>query len=161
MNKTIRRREFVKTAALGAAVLAAAGLAPAAAKPARRPNLVFVLADQLALRHCGYAGSRQARTPRIDGFARQSVNFCNAVSSMPVCSAFRASLLTGQYTTSNGMVINELRLNPNHECFAHVLTRGGYQTGYIGKWHLYANELGNHKAPQKLVRATRPASPGF
>jgi arylsulfatase A-like enzyme len=42
------------------------------------------------------------------------------------------------------MVINELRMDPNHECFGHVLSGGGYETAYIGKWHLWANELGNH-----------------
>lgn len=115
---------------------------------AGRPNLIFVFADQLALRHCGYAGADKARTPHLDRFAREGVDFRQAVSTMPVCSAFRASLLTGKYPTSTGMVINELRMNPNHECFGHVLTRNGYATGYIGKWHLYANELGNHFDPK-------------
>ena len=46
------------------------------------------------------------------------------------------------------MAINELRMNPNHDCFGHVLHRNGYQTSYIGKWHLWANQLGRHNDPQ-------------
>lgn len=119
-----------------------------APKPSRRPNLIFVFADQLGCTRCGYAGDAKARTPHIDRFAAQGVNFRQAVASMPVCAAYRASLLTGKYATSTGMVINELRMRTDHECFGHVLTRAGYQTGYVGKWHLYANELGNHYDPK-------------
>ena len=42
------------------------------------------------------------------------------------------------------MVINEIRLNPNHRCFAHILNENGYESSYIGKWHLYAAQLGHH-----------------
>lgn len=161
MANAIDRRTFLKSATLGAAALAVQGAGAAAGKAAKRPNLLFVMADQLALRHCGYAGARQARTPRLDAFARQSADFRNAVSSMPVCSAFRASLFTGKYTTSTGMVINELRLSSDHECFGHALTRGGYQTGYIGKWHLWANELGNHQAPKNSFVPPGPYRLGF
>lgn len=114
----------------------------------KRPNVVLVLADQLRYQSCGYAGDTKARTPNIDAFAKEGVNFTNAISGHPVCAAFRASLWTGKYTTSTGMVINELRMNPNHECLAHVLMRNGYETGYIGKWHLWANQLGNHDDPK-------------
>lgn len=112
----------------------------------KKPNVVFILADQLSYLYCGYAGDKQAITPNIDNLAKESANFTQAVVSMPVCSAFRASLFTGKYTTSTGMVINELRLNPEHHphCLAHQLANGGYETAYIGKWHLWANELGNH-----------------
>lgn len=127
----------------------------------RRPNIVYVLADQLGYRHCGYAGASQAQTPNIDKLAKQGVNFRQAVSSMPVCSAYRASLLTGKYTTSTGMVINELRMNPRHECIAHVLTNAGYDTGYIGKWHLYANQLGNHMEPRNSFTPRGPYRLGF
>jgi len=113
------------------------------APKAARPNLIFVLADQLGYSRCGYAGDEKARTPNIDRFAAEGVNFCQAVASSPVCAAFRASLLTGKYTTSTGMVINELRLGTGHECLGHVLTRAGYRTGYVGKWHLYSNEFGD------------------
>ncbi|MCA9883867.1 MAG: sulfatase-like hydrolase/transferase, partial [Anaerolineae bacterium] len=47
-----------------------------------------------------------------------------------------------------GMAVNELRINPNQDCLGHVLTSHGYRTGYIGKWHLWANELGNHDDPK-------------
>ena len=110
-----------------------------------RPNIVFVFADQLRYQSCGFSGDSNAITPNLDKFAEESMNLTQAVSSMPVCSAFRASLLTGKYTTSTGMVINELRMNTNHKSIAHCLTEVGYNTGYIGKWHLYANQLGNHE----------------
>ncbi len=114
----------------------------------KRPNIVFLLADQLRYQSCGYAGDKRAVTPNIDRLAQEGMNFRQTVSSMPVCSAYRASLLTGKYVTSTGMVINELRMNPNHRCLGHVLTEAGYETGYIGKWHLYANQLGRHHNPK-------------
>lgn len=60
------------------------------------------------------------------------------------------------------MVINELRMNPNHKCFAHVLNDGGYETAYIGKWHLYANKLGDHGDPKigRLLAAIDKAGIG-
>jgi len=148
----MKRREFIKAAALGGAGITLGSCTGLAGrqnpKAAGWPNLLFLFADQLGYTRCGYAGDKKARTPNIDKLASQGVNFHNAVSNMPVCSAYRASLFTGKYTTSTGMVINELRMRTDHECFGHVLTRGGYQTGYIGKWHLYANELGNHHDPR-------------
>ncbi len=122
---------------------AAASLA--ASSPETRPNLVYVFADQLRYFSCGYAGDEYARTPNIDRLAAQCCNFHQAISSTPVCSPYRASLMTGKCQSSTGMVINELRLSPEHECFGHVLTRGGYQTAFVGKWHLWANELGHHE----------------
>jgi len=126
-----------------------------------RPNLVFLFADQLRWASCGYNGDRNARTMNIDRLAAESVNVCNAVSGHPVCAPYRASLLTGKYTTSTGMVINEIRMNPNHECFGHVLTDGGYETAYIGKWHLWANELGNHHLPRNSFVPPGPNRLGF
>jgi arylsulfatase A-like enzyme len=132
-----RRQLFAGTGA------AAASMALPAAEP-KRPNLVYVFADQLRYFSCGYAGDEYARTPNIDKLAGESCNFHQAISSTPVCAPHRASLLTGKFQSSTGMVINELRLSPEHECLGHVLTKGGYRTAYLGKWHLWANELGHH-----------------
>ncbi|UCH10012.1 MAG: sulfatase-like hydrolase/transferase, partial [Fidelibacterota bacterium] len=125
------------------------------------PNLVFILADQLRYQSCGYAGDKRARTPHIDKLAHEGVNFCNAVSGHPVCAPYRASLFTGKYSSSTGMVINELRMNPNHECFGHILHRNDYDTAYIGKWHLWANELGNHHDPRNSFVPAGPYRLGF
>jgi arylsulfatase A-like enzyme len=154
------RRDFMK-AAVGAAALATAGPAIAKAQSAKKPNLLYVFADQLRYQSCGYAGDKNAHTPNIDAFSRQSVNFQNAVATAPVCTAYRAGLMTGKYTTSNGMVINELRINPNQRCFGHALTDGGYETGYVGKWHLYANQLGHHLDPKNSFVPRGPNRLGF
>jgi arylsulfatase A-like enzyme len=98
----------------------------------------------------GYAGDSRAQTPWIDEFRGASLDLRNAVSGHPVCAPYRASLLTGKYTTSTGMVINEIRLNPDHHkrCFAHILNENGYVPEYLGKWHIWAAELGNHYDPK-------------
>ncbi len=114
----------------------------------KHPNLIYVFADQLRWASVGYNGDALAETPNIDDMALNSADVTNAVSGHPVCSPYRASLLTGKYTTSTGMVINEIRMNPHHRCFAHVLNDAGYDPQYIGKWHLYAAKLGHHYDPE-------------
>ena len=126
-----------------------------------RPNLLFVMADQLRYQSVGYAGDPLAKTPVIDDLAAQSTSFENAVATGPVCAAMRASLMTGTHPSTNGMAINELRLNPAQRCFGHRLTDAGYDTAYLGKWHLYANELGNHADPKNAFVPRGPHRLGF
>ena len=127
----------------------------------KQPNLIYVFADQLRYSSCGYAGDPRAKTPNIDALAAESVDMCNAVSGHPVCAPYRASLFTGKYTTSTGMVINEIRMNPDHRCFAHILSDAGYESAYIGKWHMYANEWGNHFDPKNSYIPAGPDRLGF
>jgi arylsulfatase A-like enzyme len=138
----MNRRKFVAGAAASVGALALGHHANAATP--KRPNLVFVFADQLCYGSCGYAGNEFARTPNMDKLAADGCNFHQAISSTPVCAAHRCSLMTGKYQSSTGMVINELRMSPYHECFGESLTKSGYRTGYIGKWHMWANQLGQH-----------------
>jgi arylsulfatase A-like enzyme len=164
--RLMRNALHVLAAMAGLAAFACAGASaqPApqtAPAPKVKPNLVFIVADQLRYQSCGFAGDARARTPQLDALAKQGVVFRNAVSGHPVCAAFRASLFTGKYTTSTGMVINELRMNTNHVFLAQVLDRGGYDTGYIGKWHLWANELGNHYDPKNSFVPAGPYRFGF
>jgi arylsulfatase A-like enzyme len=127
----------------------------------RRPNLVYVFADQLRYSSCGYAGDEFARTPNIDALAAQGCNLHQAISSTPVCAPYRASLMTGKYQSSTGMVINEIRLSPGHECFGHALKKTGYKTAYIGKWHLWANQLGHHNLVKNGFVPPGPYRLGF
>lgn len=163
-SKTTVSRRFFQSA-LALALLGPYGLgAPArAAEPApdRRPNLVVIVADQLRYQSVGYAGDKKAQTPHIDRLATQGVSFRNAVSSTPVCAPFRASLFTGKYSSSTGMVVNELRISPEHECFAHVLNRAGYQTGFIGKLHLWSNVAGKHDTVYNQFVPPGPYRLGF
>ncbi len=108
------------------------------------PNLVYVFADQLRYQSCGYAVDVRARTPNIDRFSTEGTNFRQCVSGSPMCAPYRASLLTGKYSSSTGMVINELRMSPRHRCLGHVLSGAGYDNAYIGKWHLWASEPARH-----------------
>ncbi|MBO7740390.1 MAG: sulfatase, partial [Clostridia bacterium] len=112
-----------------------------------QPNLIYIFADQLRYQSVGYNGDTLAKTPNIDAFAKESTVMDNAVSGHPVCAPYRASLLTGKYTTSTGMVINEIRISQNHITFPNVLRENGYETCYIGKWHLWANVWGDHFNP--------------
>lgn len=129
----------------------------------KRPNLIYVFADQLRYQSLGYAGDKRARTPHIDRLRRESTDLCNAVSGHPVCAPYRASLLTGKYTTSTGMVINEIRLNPAHHprSFGRLLGEAGYESAYIGKWHMYAAELGRHYDAKNSFIPPGPDRLGF
>ncbi len=104
-------------------------------KPAG-PNVLIILTDQWRAQATGYAGDPNVQTPHIDHLASISVNFQNAVSGMPVCSPFRASLLTGQRPLTHGVFMNDVQLDTSAVTLAKVFSKAGYDTGYIGKWHL-------------------------
>jgi arylsulfatase A-like enzyme len=74
----------------------------------------------------------------LDKFATENTNFDNAISGCPVCCPYRASLMTGVYPHKNGMVTNDLCLAEMYDgpYLAERLNEGGYQTAYLGKWHI-------------------------
>lgn len=101
-----------------------------------KPNIVFILADQLRAQATGYGGDPNVKTPNLDRLAASAINFKTAVSVSPVCTPFRAALLTGRYPLSTGMFMNDLYLPSEERCMAEIFKEAGYETGYIGKWHL-------------------------
>ena len=109
---------------------------PPSTPPVTRPNVIFLLADQWRAQATGYAGDPNAKTPRLDRLARQGVNFANAVSGCPVCSPYRGSLITGQYPLRDGVFLNDVPLSNHAVSLAQAFREGGYQTAYLGKWHL-------------------------
>jgi arylsulfatase A-like enzyme len=102
----------------------------------RRPNLLFVFSDQHRADAVGYAGNPDVRTPNLDRFAESGLDFRNAVSTDPVCSPARASLLTGQYPLTHGVIVNEVGIQSDPVGMGDALRNAGYSTGYIGKWHI-------------------------
>jgi len=140
-NLTQTRREFLKGAGALAAGLALGSRLPAfASEPRKKPNVIFIFADQLRSQALGCHGDKQARTPNLDRLASEGALFTNAISTWPVCSPFRGMLLTGRYPMSNGVVYNDYPIWDGQNTIATVLKAQGYETGYIGKWHLNGKE---------------------
>lgn len=102
----------------------------------KKPNIVYILTDQWRGSALGYAGNPDVKTPNLDAFAKESVNFANAVSVTPVCTPHRAALLTGKFPTTTGMFLNDLYMPAEEETMAEILKAEGYNTAYWGKWHL-------------------------
>ncbi len=105
------------------------------------PNVVLIFADDLGYGDLGCYGARQVRTPNLDSLARDGTRFTNFHVSQPVCSASRASLLTGCYANRLG-IHGALGPNARHglaaeeTTLAEMLRARGYATGMVGKWHL-------------------------
>ncbi len=139
----IRRLKFLLTAAL--CFCASANAAESAVKP----NVVFLLADQWRAKATGYEGDPNVRTPNLDRLAEQGVSFRNTVSVCPVCTPYRAALMTGRFPTSTGMFLNDAYLPDAEVCMAEVFKQAGYDTAYIGKWHLDGHGRHSFVAPQR------------
>ncbi len=101
-----------------------------------KPNLLFVFADQWRAQATGYAGDVNAPTPHLDALQRESIDCCNAVSGYPVCTPYRASLITGQYPHQHGCYSNNVPLDAEAVSIGKCFRDTGYRTGYIGKWHI-------------------------
>jgi arylsulfatase A-like enzyme len=108
------------------------------------PNVLFVIADEWRAQAFGYAGDPNAHTPAIDKFAAESVNLENAIAGESVCCPSRACLMTGQYPLTNNVYINDVPLKPKGVTLGETFQNAGYNTGYIGKWHLYGSPDGHY-----------------
>ena len=126
-----------------ALIVAACAADPSAAKA--RPNIIFVLTDDQRYDALGFLNS-EIRTPNMDRLAREGVHFRNAFVTTSLCSPSRASILTGLYAHAHGVVDNlERSLSPGTRFFPQDLQAAGYQTAYIGKWHMGLH--GDEKQP--------------
>ncbi len=117
----------------------------AAPAPVQRPNIVFVLVDDLRWDELGCSGHPFALTPNADRLAREGAMFTNAFSVAPLCSPSRACFLTGQYPMRHGMIDNTNRSHRSHQLktWPAMLRASGYRTAFVGKWH-----MGNDDSPR-------------
>ncbi|QEU93338.1 sulfatase family protein [Streptomyces kanamyceticus] len=149
-RSALSRRAF--GGAVGAGAAAAVGL-PAAAEArerpfraapnrrAKRPNILFILGDDLGWADLSSYGSPHIKTPHLDRLARQGVRFTDAYSGSATCSPTRFSLYTGRFPgrTEGGLAEpiadKSVGLEPTHPTLASLLRDAGYATALIGKWH--------------------------
>lgn len=110
-----------------------------------RPNFVVIVVDDMRFDEMGVAGHPILETPNIDALAANGANFTRAFHAVPLCSPNRASILTGQYPSTHGIIDNVTRSRTSHllETFPRTLHENGYETGFLGKWH-----MGNDPTPR-------------
>ncbi|MGE4286663.1 MAG: sulfatase [Phycisphaerae bacterium] len=137
------RRDFLKYAAAGGLSFCCAGLAGARAveAPANKPNVIFILGDDVGWHELGCYGNSYNETPNLDALAQSGMRFTDGYASAPVCSPFRASLMTGQVPARVGIYRwlegNDSKyLSRSYHTMAEQFKSAGYSTGIVGKWHL-------------------------
>ncbi|MBA3766003.1 MAG: sulfatase-like hydrolase/transferase [Acidobacteria bacterium] len=146
-SEGISRREFVNAAIAGTAF---AGMSGGALPRKPRPNVLFILADDLGYGDLSCYGRPDYETPNLDRLARQGIRFTNAYSASPLCTPTRCGFITGRYPARTLVGLEEplawkkqlgervatLGLSPDHPTIASLLKKNGYETALIGKWHL-------------------------
>jgi arylsulfatase A-like enzyme len=144
----VGRREFLASSA--AAALAASGIPSSAQPRAARPNVLFILADDLGWGDLSCYGRPDYRTPNLDRLASEGTRFTQAYSASPVCTPTRVAFATGRYPQRTPVGLEEplqwqknLReskrdpgLPPEHPTVASLLKAAGYRTALVGKWHM-------------------------
>lgn len=137
MSESLTRRDFMRHAGAAATVSLAAGAAAARAQePGRkRRNIVFVLTDDQRFDALGCLNPFY-ETPALDALAQGGMLFENAFVATSLCSPSRATILSSQYAHRHGVVDNNTLLPADTPTFPKELQRAGYETAYIGKWHM-------------------------
>lgn len=109
----------------------------------KRPNILIILSDDHAYQAISAYGNKLVQTPSIDRIANEGAIFQKAYVTNSICGPSRAVIITGKYSNKNGFKDNEnSRFDGSQNTFIKELTRSGYQTAWIGKWHLETNPQG-------------------
>lgn len=114
-------------------------------KDAKKHNIVFILTDDHRYDAMGFMGHPFMKTPHLDSIAKEGVHLSNAFVTTSLCSPSRASILTGLYTHKHRVIDNQRLEQENAVYFAQYLEKQGYDTAYIGKWHM--GQHSDHQRP--------------
>ncbi len=133
--------QTIRNVGLALAVLTVARAGPprSQAQPASaadRRNIVFILVDDQRFDAMSLMGHPFLETPNLDALARGGIFFDKAFVTTSLCSPSRGSILTGQYAHVHRVLDNSTRLDPETRTFPKELQAAGYDTGYVGKWHM-------------------------
>ena len=118
----------------------------------KQKNLIWFVVDEMRGQATGANGDPNVFTPNLDNMAISGTNFPGAVSGYPLCCPFRGSMMTGKYAHNHSVKIHEDRLDPSYKTVTDVFSDSGYETIYLGKWHL----AGIHEGEKRSVLQTVP-----
>jgi arylsulfatase A-like enzyme len=145
----LNRREFVASA-VAASALAGAGAAASPRAQGARPNVLYIMADDMGWGDLSCYGRPDYKTPNLDRLASEGVRFTQGYSAAPVCTPTRCAFVTGRYPARTAVGLEEPiiarkqlaeqkrdpGLPPEHPTVASLLKAAGYRTALVGKWHL-------------------------
>ncbi len=120
----------------------------------KKPNVIWVISDQHRASALSCNGDGNLSTPHIDILANMGINFTGAVGGFPLCCPFRGSMLTGIYP-HKCVPGHEYQMPPEQKTIAHVFNENGYDTAYIGKWHLDGHHERESRAALHVVPPER------
>ena len=136
----MKRRRFVQSAGLGTIGFLVNQCNTAVKPSGKKPNILFIMSDDHSAAGIGAYGSRFAGlnpTPTLDKLAADGLLFENCFVTNSICSPSRASILTGQYSQANGVMVLDIPLAMENQYLPIEMKKLGYQTAMIGKWHLH------------------------
>src|SRR6266568_1370151 len=145
IQRTFTRRHFIQAVGAGSAILAGLGFGRMSRAQAVKPNIVFILADDLGYADVSCYGQRDYTTPNVDRLAIEGLKFMQAYSNSANCSPTRTALITGRYQMRLPVGLEEpinettpkgVGLPPSHPTLPSLLKKAGYGTTLVGKWHL-------------------------
>ncbi|HXR85647.1 MAG TPA: sulfatase-like hydrolase/transferase [Stellaceae bacterium] len=145
LQEILTRRRFVQATAAGG--LALAGFGRTTPAQSAKPNILFIMADDLGYADVSCYGQRDYTTPNVDRLAIEGLKFTHAYANSAVCSATRIALITGRYQYRLAAGLEEplgeresagIGLPPSHPTLPSLLKKIGYATSLVGKWHLGA-----------------------
>lgn len=102
----------------------------------KRPNVLIILTDQQTNDCISWLGNPNLKTPAMDNLARTGIYFTQSYCTSPVCAPSRSSLITGRMPHETGVVWNSTNISPDYPSLAHIFSEAGYNTAWVGKWHL-------------------------
>ena len=141
----LSRRRFVQTTAMSSLALAGIGFGRASRAQSPKPNIVFIMADDLGYADVSCYGQRDYTTPNVDRLAIEGLRFTQGYANSAVCSATRTALATGRYQYRLPVGLEEpinasspknIGLPASHPTLPSLLKKAGYSTALVGKWHL-------------------------